>query len=146
LLSVWSGQPLKPNRKTEEAIFISEPVVCSTGGIQPARLPELAGEDVSNDGFLARVLLGWPDASPPPSSEAVVPNAVIEVLAGVMLHRRLEEARTIITAFSPAAKCLDLRLSTCAMTADTTVMSSSNGSMTPSQVKRQCGDGARRGC
>ena len=102
-LSLWSGQPLKPNRKTGEQIYIPEPVVCVTGGIQPDVLPDLAGEAARNDGFLSRFLLGWPDAAPSTWSEEVVPDHVVEALAAIVLRLRIENQEPLITFLATEA-------------------------------------------
>ncbi len=72
-LGAWSGAPMKVDRKTMETIFIENPVVCVTGGIQPDVLHELAEEAGRRDGFLERYL--WEDAraaTPARWSEATV--------------------------------------------------------------------------
>lgn len=102
-LSLWSGQPLKPNRKTGEPIYIPEPVVCVTGGIQPDVLPDLAGEAARNDGFLSRFLLGWPNAAPSPWTEEVVSDDVVNAMAKVVIRLRVENLEPAVTHLSHAA-------------------------------------------
>ena len=59
-LSVWSGKPIRINRKTSEPIFISLPFISVIGTIQPAVLKELA-KDRTENGFMDRILFVIPD-------------------------------------------------------------------------------------
>jgi hypothetical protein len=49
-LSVWSGAPVRINRKTSEPIFISMPFISIAGTIQPGKITELAKSMVENGG------------------------------------------------------------------------------------------------
>jgi hypothetical protein len=103
-LSAWSGSPLKPNRKTGDPIYIPDPVVCVTGGIQPDVLPDLAGEAARNDGFLPRLLLVWPDAEPQPWTDAVVSERIAFAMTRVVHSLRLPEGEEpVVTQLSPEA-------------------------------------------
>jgi hypothetical protein len=63
-LSLWSAQTLKVDRKGGGSVYVSEPVACVVGGIQP----DLAGtlHDVAKrrDGFVERILPVVPDVEP----------------------------------------------------------------------------------
>lgn len=59
-LSVWSGKPIRINRKTSEPIYIPLPFISVIGTIQPGVLNELA-ENRTENGFLDRLLFVIPD-------------------------------------------------------------------------------------
>jgi len=59
-LSVWSGKPIRINRKTSEPIYISLPFIPVIGTIQPGVLNELA-ENRTENGFIDRLLFVVPD-------------------------------------------------------------------------------------
>lgn len=59
-LSVWSGKPIRVNRKTSEPIYIPLPFISVAGTIQPGVLNELADNRTEN-GFLDRLLFVVPD-------------------------------------------------------------------------------------
>lgn len=59
-LSVWSGKPLRINRKTSEPINIPLPFVSVAGTIQPAVLNQLATNRTEN-GFIDRILFVFPE-------------------------------------------------------------------------------------
>jgi hypothetical protein len=55
-LSVWSGKPIRINRKTSEPTYIPLPFISVAGTIQPGVLNELAQNRTQN-GFLDRLLV-----------------------------------------------------------------------------------------
>lgn len=59
-LSVWSGKPIRINRKTSEPIYMPLPFISVVGTIQPGVLNELADNRTEN-GFLDRLLFVVPD-------------------------------------------------------------------------------------
>lgn len=59
-LSVWSGKPIRINRKTSEPVNIPLPFISVAGTIQPAVLNELADNRTKN-GFLDRLLFVIPN-------------------------------------------------------------------------------------
>ncbi len=59
-LSVWSGKPIRINRKTSEPIYIKSPFVSVAGTIQPGVLNELANNRTEN-GFMDRILFVAPE-------------------------------------------------------------------------------------
>lgn len=59
-LSVWSGKPIRINRKTSEPTYIPLPFISVIGTIQPGVLNELADNRTEN-GFLDRLLFVVPD-------------------------------------------------------------------------------------
>lgn len=63
-LEIWNGRPLKVDRKTQGVLFVKEPVLCISGGIQPARLGELTRDASAHDGLLQRFLWCYPDVVP----------------------------------------------------------------------------------
>lgn len=62
-LEGWAGADIKIDRKSADPIFVENPVICVTGGIQPDVLPQLSsnGREGGTDGFLERVLFSWPE-------------------------------------------------------------------------------------
>lgn len=102
MLSVWSGQPLKVDRKSSDSIIVFDPAVSVAGGIQPDVLPELAEEAGRRDGFIERFLMSYPDAEPSGWTEARVTD---DVSAGVLdAWRLLRSGRTGTVDLDPAAK------------------------------------------
>lgn len=59
-LSVWSGKPIRINRKTSDPIYIPLPFISVAGTIQPGVLNELAEKRTEN-GFIDRLLFVLPD-------------------------------------------------------------------------------------
>lgn len=59
-LSVWSGKPIRINRKTSEPVYIPLPFIPVIGTIQPGIINELAYNRIEN-GFLDRLLFVYPD-------------------------------------------------------------------------------------
>lgn len=59
-LSVWSGKPIRINRKTSEPTYIRLPFISVAGTIQPSVLNDLA-KDRTENGFLDRLLFVMPD-------------------------------------------------------------------------------------
>jgi hypothetical protein len=64
-LSMWSRMMLKIDRKSSaEPVIVPRPFLGVTGGIQPDLLPGLADSESREDGFLDRILFGYPDPVP----------------------------------------------------------------------------------
>ena len=59
-LSIWSGKPIRINRKTSEPTYLPLPFISVCGTIQPGVLNELA-KDRTENGFLDRLLFVIPD-------------------------------------------------------------------------------------
>jgi hypothetical protein len=59
-LTVWSGKPIRVNRKTSDPAYISLPFISVAGTIQTGVLNELADNRTEN-GFLDRILFAIPD-------------------------------------------------------------------------------------
>jgi hypothetical protein len=64
-LSLWSRSSIKVDRRghLDEPTVVERPTLAVVGGIQPDRLHLLANS-AGDDGFLARLLLSWPDPMP----------------------------------------------------------------------------------
>lgn len=62
-LSIWSGTSFACNRKGAEPVFVNDPFVAITGGVQPSVLGDFI--DGREDGLAARVLFSFPGPSPP---------------------------------------------------------------------------------
>lgn len=76
-LSLWAGSAIKVDRKTGPTAFIPTPSVSVTGGLQPDRLPDLRDAAGRDDGFVDRLLLGWPEAPATRWTDAEVDPAVV---------------------------------------------------------------------
>jgi hypothetical protein len=101
-LSLWSGEPLKVDRKSSGTIFAEHPVVSLCGGIQPGRFPELA-RDAAADAFLARFLLSAPDTHVPDWSTEDVPEHVTEAARALVRRLRSPDVRPPVV-LSPEAE------------------------------------------
>lgn len=89
-LSLWAGSSLKIDRKTAAPLFIPSPSVSVAGGLQPDRLPDLRDAATRDDGFVDRLLLGWPEAPATLWTDAVVEHGVIrdaERIFALLRHR-----------------------------------------------------------
>jgi hypothetical protein len=86
-LSLWSGGPLKVDRKGSGTIFVQHPVVSLCGGIQPGRFPELA-RDAAADAFLARFLLSAPDTRVPGWSEETISDEIAKAARNLIARLR----------------------------------------------------------
>lgn len=61
-LSVWSGQPVRVNRKTNKhPLFVQRPFVSVCGTIQPGVLGTLIAEGRGSNGFIDRILFAYPE-------------------------------------------------------------------------------------
>lgn len=63
-LSLWSGAPIKADRKNAESIYIANPVAGVYGGIQPDAASSLHNSNGQRDGWIERLLLFYPDVQP----------------------------------------------------------------------------------
>jgi len=78
-LSLWAGMPVKVDRASRDSSLIPRPAVSVCGGISPDTLPLLEAEAGRQDGFLPRILFGYPDTRPmrfvdcPPPSVDLAP-------------------------------------------------------------------------
>jgi hypothetical protein len=89
-LSLWSGAPIKVDRKAKPSIYIENPVVCVVGGTQPDSLPLLADEAQRRDGFIERLLWSWPESEPAQWTEReiepAIKAAVLRLFRGLAQH------------------------------------------------------------
>lgn len=60
-LSVWSGSPIKINRKLSKPLMIPNPFISVAGTIQPEPLKKITTDDRRNSGFLDRILFVYPE-------------------------------------------------------------------------------------
>lgn len=77
-LSLWAGAPIIVNRKTQETVVISNPLVNIVGGLPPDVLPELQKD--REDGFVQRILFAYPDPVPLSWSEAEISLSTLQEL------------------------------------------------------------------
>jgi hypothetical protein len=103
-LSLWAGRSLKVDRKTAETVYVQNPVVCVTGGIQPDRLPDLQGEAAADDGFLDRFLVSWPRTSPQRWTETGISVPVREAARAVFRQLRPERRDPAEVVLADAAR------------------------------------------
>ena len=67
-LSIWSGQPVRVNRKTsKQPLFVEHPFVSVCGTIQPGVLGTLIAEGRGSNGFVDRILFAYPEAQDAPA-------------------------------------------------------------------------------
>lgn len=106
-LSLWSGAPLKIDRKSTATVFIPTPSVSVAGGLQPDRLVDLRDAASTDDGFVDRLLIGWPDAPALLWTDAVVPRDVIrdaQRVINLLRHRTDGQRRHVaLTRLDEAA-------------------------------------------
>jgi hypothetical protein len=77
-LSFWSGAPVIVNRKSrQEPITLPRPLICVAACLPPDVLSDLADERGREDGFLHRILFGYPDPLPGRWTEAVVSESTL---------------------------------------------------------------------
>jgi hypothetical protein len=104
-LALWSSQPLKQDRKTQDPIYVEEPNVCVVGGIQPDMLGELNDEARRRDGFIDRILWSYPEQSTAAWSDEIVPDETKEAVVAIFRKLRTRgEHREF--CLSPEAKAL----------------------------------------
>ena len=63
-LSLQNGKFIKSNTKGDDAVFIANPFVSVSGGIQPSKLNTLSKDGRGDDGSLFRILFSFPDNEP----------------------------------------------------------------------------------
>lgn len=88
-LSLWSGAPIKSDRRGAETVYVPHPVACVYGGIQPDALPGLHDRNGRRDGFVERVLLFYPDAQPSGWNDDEIDPALAEPM--IDIFRRLRK-------------------------------------------------------
>lgn len=107
-LSLWAGSSLKIDRKTAAPLFIPSPTVSVAGGLQPERLPDLRDAASRDDGFVDRLLLGWPEAPATMWTDAVVEHGVVRDAERIftLLRHRTDGARrhVSLTRFDDRAR------------------------------------------
>src|SRR4029077_2997532 len=67
ILSAWSGEPCKVDRKGNEhpiPICVPHPYICILGGLVPDNISVLRDSRGSDDGLVDRFLFTWPDEVP----------------------------------------------------------------------------------
>lgn len=83
-LSMWSGEPIKIDRKSQEPIYVQHPVVSVVGGVQPDMLPMLAEEAGRQDGFIDRFLWSYPAPRFPAWTECDVDPHTVKAVEQVL--------------------------------------------------------------
>lgn len=103
-LSSWSGVPIKTDRKTAAPIYIEEPAISVAGGVQPEMLQELAEEAGRRDGFLDRVLWGYPSAEPLTWNEATLNPSTVRAITAAFTQLRTAPKSEAPVRLSDGAK------------------------------------------
>jgi CRISPR-associated protein Cmr3 len=93
---------LKVDRRTQDVLYVPDPVCCLVGGIQPERLPELTREASVHDGLLPRFLWTYPDV--PPCDWSWDERESDELEAVVALFRQLRTSAPLTLRPHPAAR------------------------------------------
>lgn len=114
-LSVWSGKPIRINRKSSDPTFVRLPYISVGGTIQPSVLNELA-KDRTENGFLARILFVmpndiekqyWSEAELDPSIVENWNNIILNILSLSLSMDETQNPEPIILKFTnEAKKCL----------------------------------------
>jgi hypothetical protein len=65
-LAAWAGEPVSVHRKNQDdgPVFVPHPFIAVVGGLPPDLLGRLRGEKAISDGFLDRLLFGFPELPP----------------------------------------------------------------------------------
>lgn len=90
-LKLWAGGNLIVVRSTKIPLVIDRPNVALIGGIQPARLLSLAGDqpgEFTDDGMLDRFLIAWPETKLALWNENELPRDVTDSWADVVRQLR----------------------------------------------------------
>jgi hypothetical protein len=94
-LSLWSGAPIKADRKGAESIYVSNPVAGIYGGIQPDAVPSLHDAHGKRDGWIERMLLFFPDVQPSGWTEDDLdPALAVPLVDAFRAMRRIGSADT----------------------------------------------------
>jgi hypothetical protein len=106
MLGLWSNAPVKIVRRTSAPVYIPFPVAPLVGGIQPGVLRHLRGEGddaESDDGWVPRFLLCWPDAEPLELSDFPFDERTLPPLVETFRRLRLRQMQPHDTHLSAAA-------------------------------------------
>jgi hypothetical protein len=95
-LSLWAQEEIKIDRKGSPTIYIPDPVVSVTGGIQPGILSKIIPNDGDGDGYFERLLLSYPEGRAPAWTEDTVSQATIDALVDLARALRKRTASTPI--------------------------------------------------
>ena len=87
MLSMWSGTPLKVDRKGKPSIVAPRPTVSIVGGVQPDRLHAVSAE-AGQDGFLDRFLWAYPEVGVMRFSDDEVSEAAVEAINALFARLR----------------------------------------------------------
>ena len=110
LLSIFDNTTITVNRKSEDVMFIVEPLLNIFGGIQPDVIPSVLGSrNFRNNGFLQRFLFCYPDEQLAAYySDSTVPKEIECMWLNFItsLIEKREREKEIVLTFSPEAKSL----------------------------------------
>jgi hypothetical protein len=103
-LTLWSGGPIKVDRKSAPTIYVAHPAVSVLGGTQPEMLREFRNPNGGRDGLTERFLWIYPDTTPAFwTTETVSQQTIREVTACFLAQRRASSASTTYVDLAPSA-------------------------------------------
>lgn len=103
-LSMWSGDPVSMNRKTNnEIVAVAAPFLSMFGGIQPGVLNRIAADGRDQNGFLDRLLFVYPESYSMPS----LPTGTLHASVLFRWERTIQRLLSIPT---PSEGCEPLTL------------------------------------
>jgi hypothetical protein len=85
-LSLWSGSPIKADRKGADTVYCANPVAGIYGGIQPDMMRKLHNPDGGRDGLVERVLLYYPDVTPARWTDDDVDPVLLDPVKDIYRH------------------------------------------------------------
>ena len=103
-LAAWAGQPFKIDRASRDPIYVSHPVICVTGGIQPDMIGELTDDAARRDGFVERFLFAAPENSPSRWSDEEIPANLFDDAVSVFRRFRTSADDPVKLRLDAAAK------------------------------------------
>ena len=89
------------DRKTGAPVYVEDPVISVTAGVQPELLRELADEAGRRDGFIQRILRSYPDLAPARWTDAEVSEDAVSILAAALVQRRARRTSVLDDADRP---------------------------------------------
>ena len=103
-LSLWSGGPIKVDRKSAPPIYVAHPAVAVLGGTQPEMLCQFHNPNGGRDGLIERFLWIYPKTTPALwTTETVSQQSIQEVTSCFLAQRRAPTASTAYVDLAPPA-------------------------------------------
>lgn len=107
-LSIWSGTPVRINRKGKPPIQINQPFLCVLGGIQVDVLRELGEMAKVNNGFFDRLLFVFPEPILAKHSEESIPEELSQQYENIFrfIYEKYQSENPLLLGFSAEAAVL----------------------------------------